>query len=383
MIRYSRRTFLQAGLATGAFGALSSSHAQAKSNTQSNWPDDYHAPMKILILGGTRFLGPALVASALSRNHEVVLFNRGRSNPQLFPDLEKLIGDRDPNINEGLNALKSRTFDAVIDTSGYAPRIARASAELLADNIEQYLFISSLSVYADQSKSGIVETDPVATMDDPTQEKVTAQTYGPLKALSEEAIEDSLPGRATLIRPGLIVGPEDGTDRFTYWPVRVSRGGNVLSPGNPDDPVQYIDVRDLAEFCIDCLENNIVGTYNATGPRGTMTIAELLYGCKAVTGGDVSFTWVPAEFLAANNVMPWSEMPVWLPPGSSAAGLAAASNAKAIAKGLKFRPLAETARDTLLWFKSLPPERQSELRAGIDADRESEILTKWATTNEE
>ncbi|MGI9013287.1 MAG: NAD-dependent epimerase/dehydratase family protein [Phycisphaerales bacterium] len=379
----SRRHFLLTASSLAAMTATFSSSSTTAWSAHAPRPQA-REPLTMLILGGTRFLGPALVQNAVMRGHTVVLFNRGKSNPRLFPDLEKLIGDRDPDVGEGLNALQDRSFDIIIDTSGYIPRHARASARLLAPAIKQYIFISTLSVYADQSKTGLVESDALAVLpaDVATQEEVSAETYGPLKALCEQAIEEEMAGKTTIVRPGLIVGPEDATDRFTYWPVRVERGGEVLAPGDRDDPIQYIDVRDLAAFCIHAAEERTTGSYNATGPRGVMTIAELVHGCKAVTGGDVRFTWPGAAFLSEHNVQPWSEMPVWLPPGSPAAGLCTASNSKAVARGLTFRPLAATVRDTLDWYRSLPPERQAELRAGITPEREAEVLAAFHATAE-
>ncbi len=367
----SRREFMLASTAVGLTSTVAASPLVWKTARQRK------NPKRILILGGTRFLGPAVVEAALVHGHEVILFNRGRSNPHLFPDLEKLVGDRDPDKGDGLRALEGRSFDAVVDTSGHVPRHVRASAGLLAETLKQYLYISSVSVYADQSKTGLEESDPLGTMDDETVEVIDGQTYGPLKALCERSVEEAMPGRATIVRPGLIVGPEDSHDHFTYWPVRIDRGGEVLAPGDPDDPVQYIDVRDLAEFCITCVENNTTGTYNATGPKGRLSIAELLYGCRAITTAEVSFTWVSAKFLAAHKVQPWVHMPVWVPPDTPIAGVSQVRNSKAIAKGLTFRALAETARDTLNWFKTLPPDRQSELRAGVASEKEAEVLAAW------
>jgi 2'-hydroxyisoflavone reductase len=277
------------------------------------------------------------------------------------------------------------------------PRIARASVELLAPNVNQYVFISSVSAYGDPSKIGLEETDAVGTIDDPTVEQITGESYGPLKALCEQAVEEAMPGRATNIRPGLIVGPEDGSDRFTYWPVRVAQGGEILAPGSPDDPVQIIDVRDLAEFCIHCVEQRHMGIYNACGPEGTMTMAMMLHGCWAASGGDASFTWASAEFLESQGIGAWLHMPVWIPPGGESSGICQTSNRKAVAAGMTFRPLAETVRDTLAWLASEPAEEQRRLsaeaeyataetpqdqrrfgrRAGISAAREQEVLAAW------
>ncbi|EAU68356.1 isoflavone reductase [Stigmatella aurantiaca DW4/3-1] len=327
---------------------------------------------KILILGGTAFLGPALVERALSRGHTLTLFNRGKTRPGLFPQVEKLQGDRDGK----LQALEGRQWDAVIDTSGYVPRVVKASAELLAPNVGHYLFVSSISVYGDTSKGGIGEDSPVATVADETTEDVS-QHYGALKALCEKAAEAALPGRVSNVRPGLIVGPDDPTDRFTYWPVRVAQGGEVLAPGDGEDPVQFIDVRDLAAFLIGLVEHQAMGVFNATGPAETLSMRGLLETCKAAHGSNATFTWAASPFLEAQKVSPWSDMPVWIPRASTDMGISRVSHARARAQGLGFRPLEETVRDTLAWFRTLPPERQAKLRSGLPPEREREVLAAW------
>jgi 2'-hydroxyisoflavone reductase len=328
---------------------------------------------KILILGGTGFLGPALVELAQPRGHTLTLFNRGKTQPHLFPEVEKLQGDRDGD----LKALEGRKWDAVIDTSGYVPRIVKASAELLAPNVEQYLFVSTISVYKDLSRTGIDEDAPLATVEDEKTEDISKH-YGALKALSEKAAEAAMPGRATIVRPGLIVGPGDPTDRFTYWPVRVARGGEVLAPGDGEDPVQFIDVKDLAAFILGLVERKTTGVFNATGPVNTLTMRGLLEACKQANGGDASFTWVDAAFLEEQKVSPWMNMPVWIPRSDAeAGGIGRVSHARALAQGLTFRPAVDTARDTLAWFKTQPAERQEKLRAGLPPEREREVLTAW------
>jgi 2'-hydroxyisoflavone reductase len=326
---------------------------------------------RILILGGTSFLGPAIVEAARPRGHVLTLFNRGRTNPGLFPDVEQLHGDRDG----GLDALRGRTWDAAIDTSGYVPRIVRASAELLATGVGQYLFVSTVSVYADGIPPGSDETAPLATVPDPASEDVRAH-YGGLKALCERAAEAALPGRTTVVRPGLIVGPRDPTDRFTYWPVRVATGGEVLAPGDGKDPVQIVDVRDLAAWMVDLVERGVPGTFNAVGPARTLTMGEMLDACGEAAGGGARLTWVPAAFLEKAGVAPWSDMPVWVPAGPDA-GFAQMSNARAVAAGLRFRPTVETARDTLAWWRTLPEERRAKPKAGLSPEREREVLARW------
>src|SRR5690606_2480891 len=254
--------------------------------------------MKLLIIGGTRFVGRALVDSALARGHEVTLFNRGQSNPGLYPQVETIVGDRTGD----LSALSSRSWDAVIDTCGYVPRIVRNMAETLSGNVGHYTFISSISVYRDFTQAGIDEAYPVGTVEDETVEEITGETYGPLKALCEQAVAEVFPGRALNIRPGLIVGPHDGSDRFNYWPYRVARGGEVLAPGNPDASAQIIDVRDLGDWTLDMAERQATGVYNATGPEQPFTISHVLESCREVTNSDATFTWVSDEFLVEQGV---------------------------------------------------------------------------------
>jgi 2'-hydroxyisoflavone reductase len=326
----------------------------------------------ILILGGTGFLGPQLVEAAQSRGHTLTLFNRGKTKPTLFPDIEKLRGNRDGD----LKALEGRKWDAVIDTSGYVPRIVKASAELLAPSVQTYVFVSTISVFGDTSKRGMDETAPVATIADPTNEEVS-KNYGALKALCEKAAEAGMPGRVINVRPGLIVGPGDPTDRFTYWPVRVAKGGEILAPGSGSDPVQFIDARDLAAWIILAIEQGDKGVFNATGPDKELPISTLLDACKAASGSDASFTWAPTEFLEQQKVAPWSDMPVWVPAVGEDLGMARINCSKAIGRGLRFRPVQETARDTLEWWKTLPDERRAKLRAGLAQERELAVLGEW------
>lgn len=358
------------------FLAISAGAAFGVSTGAAAWLQDVAGrgsgkPLKILILGGTAFLGPELVEAAQRRGHALTLFNRGKTNPQLFPDIEKLRGDR----KDDLKSLEGRQWDAVIDTSGYVPRHVKMSAELLAPNVRQYVFISTVSVYERNDQPGADESAPVGKLEDPTVEQVNGETYGPLKALCEQAAEAAMPGRVTNVRPGLIVGPGDPTDRFTYWPVRVSRGGEVLAPGTPDDPVQIIDVRDLAEWVIQLVETQTMGVFNAVGP--VMTMGRMLDACKQGTGSDAGFTWVDADFLATREIHPWAHMPAWFPPRGEMAGFGQRSNKKAVERGLKFRQVADTARDTVAWFKTLPPERQEKMKAGISAAREQDVLRAW------
>ena len=319
-----------------------------------------------MVLGGTLFLGRHIVEAARARGHEVVLFNRGRTNPHLFPDVETLRGDRDADVS----ALRDRRFEAVIDTSGYRPEQVRGVTDVLGGGIAHYTFVSSISVYrAFHPHHSFDEDAPLAEGD---------QGYGALKARCEEALEQTLPGRLARVRPGLVVGPHDPTDRFTYWPRRVARGGEILAPGRPERAVQLIDVRDLAEWCVQLAEHQCVGAFNAVGPRSTLTMARLLEACAAATGSLARFVWVPDEHLLAAGIHPWTELPLWIPEGDSRmGGVLLADNRRAVAAGLTFRPLADTVSATLEWDRRegaakydlpirvtpLAPEREAQLLA--------------------
>jgi len=326
-------------------------------------------PLRILILGGTGFLGPHFVENARTRGHTLTLFNRGKTHPELFPEVEKLRGDR----NGQLDALKGRKWDAVIDTSGYVPRIVKMSAELLAPAVRQYVFISSISVYPDDVKPGANETTPVQKLTEPGSEEVRKH-YGALKALCEEAAEAAMPGRTTNVRPGLIVGPGDPTDRYTYWPVRMDRPGEALAPGTGEDPVQYVDVRDLAAWIVQTIERGSVGVFNATGPEKPLSMSAMLASCRKAARQPATLVWVPEKFLAEQKVSPWDDMPVWT---GAEGGLSQIDCTKAIHDGLRFRSADATARDTLAWWKELPEDRRKKPRAGLSAEREQAVLAAW------
>jgi 2'-hydroxyisoflavone reductase len=338
--------------------------------------------LRILILGGTGFTGPHQVAYALARGHRLTLFNRGRREVEWPGAVEELTGDR--NEPGGLRALEGREWDVCIDNPTTLPFWVRDAGQVLQGRVGQYIFISTLSVYASNAEADADETAATAPYDgdDPLKETLETlqgrmgQLYGPLKAASERESEKWFPGRTTVIRPGLIVGPRDNTDRFTYWPVRIDRGGEVLAPGDGTDAAQIIDARDLAEWTIRMAEQRTMGTFNATGPGSPMTMAEMLYGIRAVTTSAVRFTWVPAEFLAEQQVRPWSDMPVWM-SGPTMRGFARRSVRRAMDNGLTFRPLATTAADTLAWWKTLPIDRQANPLSGIRPDREAEVLRAW------
>jgi 2'-hydroxyisoflavone reductase len=341
--------------------------------------------VRLLVLGGTKFLGRHLVELALGRGHEVTLFNRGQLNPGLFPEAERLRGDRDG----GLDTLKGRRWDAVVDTSGYLPRVVRDSARLLTDASEHYTFVSSVSVYGDTSVPGVGEDYAVGRLADeelreaealPQSELIRApffgERYGPLKALCERAAEAEMPGRVLNVRAGLIVGPHDYSDRFTYWPRRVSEGGDVLAPGDPARPVQFIDVRDLAAWILLAASARLNGTFNATGPDYRLTFGRFLEECRATTGGTARLVWADEKFLLEAGVMPWVELPLWLDSADETnLYFQEVSVTKAVAAGLGFRPVADTVRDMLAWDLTRPAD--TERRAGLARHREREVLAAW------
>lgn len=363
----TRRRFLKTGILGGAAVAAGcSSEMSFDENVDvASW-----RPLKILILGGTGFIGPHMVREALRRGHEVELFNRGRTDSELFPDLTLLIGDR----NNGLEALEDGKWDVVVDNSGYVPRHVEDSARLLAPIVSHYLFISTISVYGDFSQP-INEDTAVGTLADETTEEVTAESYGPMKALCEQRVISEMGAdRTTVLRPTYICGPGDRTDRYSYWPIRSMRGGEMLWPGSADDDIQIIDVRDLANFTVDCIEKNVTGVYNTVTPKGSFKMGDLLDDCAAVTASDVSPTWVSAEFLGQQEGV---LLPIWEDPDGENAQLAKVDGSRAAAAGLKNRPTRETARDTIAWWKTLPAERTATTRAGLTPEKERELLSLW------
>lgn len=388
-----RRTFLALAGTTAATMAIAPASALAGKPRKG---------LRILILGGTGFLGPHVVEAALAKGHSLTLFNRGRTEQRkggLFEGedrIERRYGNRDPNkyaddtrdeggnlrdpdSPKGLDQIREGRWDAVIDTSGYYPRMVKASAELLGNRAGMYVFISTVSVYASDAMVDADESDPVGTIPDPNVETMGArfENYGPLKALCEQAAEAAFPGRCANVRPGLIVGPGDETDRFTYWPARVARGGEVLSPGTPMDPTQYIDVRDLAEWIVTLVEGKRAGVFNAITPAGERTMGGLLDSCKAASGSDATFTWVDADFLRTHGVSAWGDLPAWIPAEGEYAGFGRRSAAAAMAAGLRFRPEVETCRATLEWWKSLDEARRAKPRAGLSPEKEKTVLALW------
>ena len=326
--------------------------------------------MRLLILGGTRFVGRHIVEAARDRGYEITLFNRGETNPGLFEDVEQVHGDRDG----GLEGLESGSWDVAVDVSGYAPRVVRQSAELLADKVGHYTFISSISVFEDFKASGMDEGAPLAQLDDPSVEEVTNETYGALKAHCEQVVREHYPHSSTIVRPGLVAGPHDPTDRFTYWVVRADRGGRILAPGDPNRGIQFIDARDLARFTLDVTEAHTNDTFNVTGPVDPLPMEVFLDECRAAVRKKPRLVWVDDDFLTEH--LDPGELPLWVPATWEALrGFMSIDCGRALWAGLSFRPVSETIKDTLKWWHER--EDDGELQAGIDAERERELLDAY------
>jgi 2'-hydroxyisoflavone reductase len=378
-ISHQRRQILATGAALAASALLPGCATAPESSTEKNMNTTPSKPMSILILGGTGFTGPHQVRYALSRGHKVTLFNRGRRPKEWPAAVEELTGDRETN---DYASLKDRKFDVCIDNPTSVPHWIRDAAAVLKGNVNHFIFISTLSVYASDVKIGEDETGARAKYEgsDAMAETMAGlrknmTLYGPLKALSEDEAYEQFSGRCTVIRPGLIVGPGDDTDRFTYWPVRLARGGKVLVPPS-NDPVKFIDARDLAEWTIRMAEQRKFGTYNVIGPRETLTMGSMLKTINEVAGKNAQLVEASAKFLEENKVAPWSDLPVWVPGQGENAGMHRRSNTKAIAAGLTFRSVATTTTDTLQWWNGLDAKRKETLRSGLKAEREAELLAK-------
>jgi 2'-hydroxyisoflavone reductase len=325
--------------------------------------------MRLLVLGGTAFAGRHLVELAIERGHDVTLFNRGQTGADLFPTAQRVLGQRSGD----LEGLRGRRFDAVVDTSGYLPADVERSAGLLAGAVGRYLFVSSRSVYADHSVPGMDEDAPLAALPPGApRDEVTAESYGPLKALCERAVSAAFPDRAVILRPGLIVGPHDPTGRFTYWPRRLAAGGDVLAPAPPEQPVQLIDARDLAAFALGLLEGGACATFDVVSPAGMLTFAGVIDACRQASGVESQTVWASEEFLLERDVEPWTEIPLWT-PGHDHAGFQRSDTSRAVAAGLRVRPIADTAADTLRWVG----EGDSPLGDALTPEREAELLAAW------
>ncbi len=378
MTSLNRRNFLRHGLGLSlAAGGLHQPLSAAERPQPA--PRGKSNGQKLLILGGTRFLGPAAVRIAQQLGYEITLFNRGKSNPELFQDeVEFLRGDRDSG---DLKALEGRKWDLVIDTSGYVPAQVKQSTELLAPSIGQYVFISTLSVYQQAFGQRVTENSPVLAIEDERVAKIQTikqvfqdmRAYGPLKALCEQAAEKAMPGRVTTLRPGVIVGRDDPTDRFLYWCIRVAQGGEVLAPGNPDAPVQFTDVRDIAKFALEFGAAGTSGVFNAQGFDGQVTMQEWLHGCKIVLGAKTSFTWIPDEFLLEKKVRPFVELPFWLPADYQMVF----DNQLGIDAGMKFRPIGESILEAVKWHREVRDDSYQWGTYGMKAEREKAILSAY------
>ena len=353
----TRREVLATSVALGALGMFG-----RRSMAQGG--------MNILILGGTGFIGPTLVQHALDRGHSLTLFNRGRTNTHLFPEVEKLVGDR----NNDLSALEGRRWDAVIDNSGYTPQQVQMSVDLLKDSCDQYLFTSTRAVYTDFTSDVMDEDAPVGPKGIPEAEW---DGYGPNKVLAERIVQDAFGARTLIARPPVIVGPGDRSDRFTYWVDRIDDGGDILVQGDPTDPIQFVDVRDLSEFYVHLLEQSTAGIFNTEGPGSPLNTAGLIHGIKAITSTPSTFTWVDWDFLIDAGETPQGSLPFWQPPRGRYLNYGRMVNTRAIESGLTFRPLAVTARDTLDWHRTRAEEQQQTLRVGMTREREAELLSQW------
>jgi 2'-hydroxyisoflavone reductase len=378
-----RRSFIRTtAAATGALGlglTPASVLGDVAHQPAASFTTSMPRKLRLLILGGTGFIGPYEVRYAVERGHEVTIFNRGRSAPGSLVGVEEVIGDRAVN---NYAALKGRTWDAVIDNSASsgptAPQWVREATAALKDSVGQYLFISTRSVYRDMSKVPATVDSPVLTPENSNYTAGQPYSYGLGKALAEGEARKAFGARTTIVRPGLIVGPDDETDRFSYWPIRIARGGEILAPGDGTDRVQVIDVRDLCEWCVRLCEQKTFGTFMGVGPLNGRSMAEMLYGIAGVSSEPLSWTWVPAEFLTQHRIRAYAEMPVWRPstqPGYE--GFARFDLTREVAAGLTFRTLADTALATLAYHRSRPAERQAQLRSGITAEREAEVLLAW------
>ena len=379
----NRRTFIKLSAAAGGALALGQrlEAAEILADARRRSPGKAIAPLNILILGGTGFTGPEQVDYAIERGHKVTLFNRNQRRPDMFKGkVDMLVGD----LSGDASALAGKKFDVVLDNPTTFPFWVRNAAQHLKGNVGHYIFISTESVYRDNSVPDKDETDGTTPMPEGVDPYTTVREdagkyYGALKTYSEGEVAKHYGNAHTIVRPGLIVGPLDPSDRFTYWPVRIDRGGEVLAPGTPNDPTQIIDSRDLAEWMIRLAENKVFGTFNAIGPVWRM--GDMLEGIKKANGSNATFTFVPVDFLTANGVRGWRNMPVWLPPTGPTAGFLRRKNAKAVAAGLTFRPLAVTAKDTLAWHKTRPEADQKATvageKAGTSPEKEAEVLAAW------
>ncbi len=365
---FSRRDFVKSASLAAAASALGAARSFGREGENGK-------PQKVLVLGGTAFLGPPIVDGLVAAGHTVTLFNRGKTNPKLFPTLEKLIGDRHADVK----SLEGREFDVVIDTNAYFPRDVVNPLGALK-SVGHYVLVSTCSVYPGMAQEKLDESSEVATISDEEIESATkankiGMLYGALKVACERAAEKALPGKVTVVRPGLIVGPGDTTDRFTYWPVRVAKGGDMIAPGKPEWTIQFTDVRDVADFCVHTGLKRLAGIFNVNGLERPVPMGKFLEACKKVSKSDANFVWIDAQFLADHKVQAWADLPDWFPPPEGKDEVAVLSSEKAIANGLKFRPLETTIEDTLEFHKSRGESYKPTWR--LTPEREAEVLKAW------
>ncbi len=356
----SRRTVLKAAAGTAlalAAGRLAAHEGHAHS---------------LLILGGTGFIGPHLTEHALARGWKVTHFNRGKRDPDGVPNVETLIGDRKGQ----LDSLKGRRWDAVIDDTGYIPKFCKMSTDLLAPNTGYCLFVSSISAYAGFEKPN-QEDSPAGVLANPDQEEITNESYGPMKALCEQYVRDAWGAKSSIVRPGYIVGPLDPTDRFTYYPVRVARGGEIAVPGTPTDPIQVVDVRDLVRFMLDLVEQQATGNFNAVTAPGALSMGGLIESCQRVSRAETKFTWIDENFLGKALKPEEMNLAPWNPIRGAEAAASLTGIQRSIAAGLRARPIDDTVRDTLTWHETRPAERKTALRSGLSEEREAALLAAW------
>jgi len=331
--------------------------------------------MKVLFMGGTGFIGPHMVRALVAAGYDVTLFNRGKSNPHLFPDLAKIKGDR---LTDDIRQVSGHDWDLIVDSSCYIPRAVDMLMDAVdTDKVKQYVFISTISVYASFSQAGITEESPLEQMDEDPESEDVSKWYGALKVRCEEQAEKALPGRVTKVRCGLIIGPGDKSDRFTYWPVMAEQSDEILAPGNGDDPLQTIDARDLADWVVHCIDQKLVGPFNSTNPAGLYTFGDVLNMCRDELNPDLKLTWVPTEFLNTQNLEESGGLPLWVGDNEEYAGVWKVNAGLAASKGLKARPLSESIKDTWAWWSTLPAERTAKLKTGLSPERQAEILAAW------
>ena len=371
MIKMKRRVILKSVAAAGVLSALPGCFGVLANRNK---------PQRVLIMGGTGFIGPHMVRHLVAVGHEVTLFNRGKTNPHLFTELETIKGDR---LTDDVKKLGNRQWDVVIDNSAFVPRAVKYLLNIIADNIEHYIFISTGSVYAQARQKYRDEKAPLKAIDDPSSEDVNRH-YGALKVLCEQSAQAIMPGRVMVMRMGIVAGPGDHSDRFHYWAVKASRGGDIAVPGDGSDPVQFLDVRDLADWVVYCVQHRPIGIFNTISPPGKFTMGALIELCKTRINPQANFVWLSAAFLDNQNFLGargYSKFPMWTNPLSDKAGMFSRDTQKAQASGLPTRQLVQSLQDSFDWFQTLPDERREQLNAGPSLAEEQQLLSMWRVQN--